>query len=229
MTQMIDHEILILLQARTDSKRLPSKALLPIAGYPMVQLAALRAQNTGAKVLVVTTSRKTDDALSFLCLQNELDVYRGENQDVRARFVNATNTCSGRDIIVRLTADNVLPDGELIDRMCADFLSSGSLIWGPSDYFGLPYGLSAEVFRVQTLRDSLAWGSSEPDREHVTKAIWSRTIPGDRIEYPGWRLDGTALRCTVDSRADYSRVRKLFEGVKQPLGVSWRDLALKLF
>ena len=37
----------VLIQARTVSTRLPGKALLPIAGYPCVVLAALRAANQG--------------------------------------------------------------------------------------------------------------------------------------------------------------------------------------
>lgn len=228
-TQLTHHRIVILLQARTDSKRLPGKALLPIAGYPMVQLAAMRAQNTGGKLVIVTTSRDTDDNLSSVCHHNGLDVYRGEHQDVRARFVSATSACSGEDIIVRLTADNVLPDGKFIDRMCADFLRSGLTIWGARNYWGLPYGLSAEVLRVQTLRDSIAYGSTEPDREHVTKAIWARTKATTRVNYPGWGRDATALSCSVDSREDYSRVRGLFRGVKNPVSASWISLANRLF
>ena len=40
---------IVVLQARTNSSRLPGKVLLPVCGLPLVVLAARRAENTGNK------------------------------------------------------------------------------------------------------------------------------------------------------------------------------------
>ncbi|WP_424604004.1 cytidylyltransferase domain-containing protein, partial [Acinetobacter baumannii] len=54
----------VVLQARTNSSRLPGKVLLHLAGMPVVVLAAKRAGNTGRQVIVATSDERTDDALS---------------------------------------------------------------------------------------------------------------------------------------------------------------------
>ena len=53
----------VIIQARTNSTRLPGKVLLPISSIPIVVLSAKRAVNTEKEVIVVTSNEETDDAL----------------------------------------------------------------------------------------------------------------------------------------------------------------------
>ena len=55
--------ILTILQARTNSTRLPAKALLPVNNLPMSILAAERAKNNFSKMIVATSNEKSDDLL----------------------------------------------------------------------------------------------------------------------------------------------------------------------
>src|SRR5690349_24219800 len=101
----------VVMQARTSSSRLPGKAMLPIAGVPMVVLAARRAGNQGHQVVVATSDESSDDDLADLCESDGLAVVRGPLDDVLGRFVIASEDLDDADVIVRLTADNVVPDG----------------------------------------------------------------------------------------------------------------------
>jgi len=113
----------IFLQARLSSKRLPAKALLPIAGMPVVVLAAKRAGNHGRKVTVLTSDEQEDDLLVSSLQQVAIPFYRGPQDDVLGRFLAASKNFDEQAIIVRLTADNVMPDGALIeDALAASYL-----------------------------------------------------------------------------------------------------------
>ena len=99
----------VVLQARMSSSRLPGKAMMPIAGIPMVILAALRAGNQGHEVLVATSDATSDDAIADACETRGVRVVRGPLDDVLGRFLIASEDLDDADIVVRLTADNVVP------------------------------------------------------------------------------------------------------------------------
>ena len=183
MVRATKPNIRIIIQARTDSNRLPAKALLPVAGTPSAILAAKRAGNRGRPVMLATSDRPTDDLLATLANQAGINVFRGSANDVLGRFVASCQDLQGDDVVVRLTADNLLPDGMLIEELLASFELNGNpyinakIAWGDS-----PYGLGAEVMNVCTLRRAALTASTEYEREHVTPEI-KKHIPSFRMTY----------------------------------------------
>ena len=55
--------VIIVIQARVSSKRLPAKVLLPINQIPLAILAIKRAANTGLPVRLATSLDRSDDLL----------------------------------------------------------------------------------------------------------------------------------------------------------------------
>jgi len=225
---MQEPRVVAVFQARTSSSRLPGKALLPIADLPAVVLAARRAGNTGVEVRVATSDDPSDDQLAATLTRYGLTVYRGSLNDVLARFVGACRDLSPRDLVVRLTADNMLPDGEFIDRLRAafdpdriDYLGTHS----PLD--GLPYGMSAELFTVEALRTAAEHAETAGDIEHVTPWI-RRHLRTQRWTEPGAPAHWARLRCTIDTFADLQAVARLFDTEKQPVGVGHVELIERL-
>ena len=166
-------KVIVILQARTASTRLPGKALLPVAGYPCAVLAALRAANRGHDLLVATSDHSSDDELAETFRGYGIKVFRGALDDVLGRYYFATLDLPGDCIVVRLTGDNVFPDGEFVQQLTAAFLQTHSE-HAHCEYLGvsspqsrLPYGLGGEVFFVDTLRKAHAGARSAYDREHV--------------------------------------------------------------
>lgn len=218
----IHSKIRVVLQARTDSKRLPGKSLLLISGFPLAVLAGLRAANTGFEVLLATTNRSIDDALAEAAISAGLLVYRGESANVRQRIIDSCEDLTDDAILVRLTGDNVLPDGDLINEVL-EFFTYTHQVFTSTLSCQIPYGVAVEMLRLGTLKKSLDWGRTDFDSEHVTPAI-SRQVPhlSPPVKHPAGDL--RKLRCTVDTQNDFEVIRNLFSKVESPTAVSWRTL-----
>jgi spore coat polysaccharide biosynthesis protein SpsF (cytidylyltransferase family)/aryl-alcohol dehydrogenase-like predicted oxidoreductase len=214
----------VIVQARTDSARLPGKALLPIVGMPSAILAAKRAANTGLQVVLATSDRDIDDQLARLGVAAGLNVFRGNTENVRARFLAASADLPDGSAVIRLTADNMLPDGLLVEQQLAIFLQSGreyqnvEMVWRDP-----PYGLSAEIMRLGALRSLASRVDSPVDREHVTASLRLASQSNSRLDTP-FSAKESAVRCTMDTFDDYGRLIRVFKDVSSPLNVGWRDL-----
>lgn len=209
----------VLLQARTNSTRLPAKVLLPVGGMPLAALAARRAGNTGIPVIVATSDSASDDELAEVCAEHGLQVFRGSLDDTLGRMAAALTNWPDTTLVIRLTGDNPVPDGALLDALTEEFTARGSeyLLCGGSES-GLPYGVSAEVFRLEQLRAAAAQATSANDREHVTP--WIRRHYNTDV-FSRYADRGLAhLRCTIDCRDDYDLMARVFRAVAQPVSAS---------
>lgn len=217
----------LLLQARTNSSRLPGKVLLPVAGIPLAVLAALRAGNTGHRVIVVTSREASDDALCDVLRHWNIDHYRGELENTLKRFVDALDDLPDDHIVVRLTGDNVFPDGSFIDVLLEDFVARDlSYLGCGGETSGLPYGVSAEVTRAGYLREAHGQVGTAFDREHVTPRVIERF---GRTLFEGCSsLEMSQYRCTVDTLDDYLRVCRLFSATENPEKVPLSTLLERL-
>lgn len=203
--------------------------MLPVGGYASALLAALRANNTQLPTLVATSSEPADDALADLLGQHKISVVRGPLDDVLARYVLAVADLPEDCIVVRLTGDNVVPDGSLVQELVSAFAESRvEYLSQDSPQSRLPFGLGGEAFSVATLRRAQAQATSDYDREHVSP--WIRRNCTTMIHTP--RAIGTNdfshLRCTIDDQEDYDRIVRLFAGATDPVHIGWFELAQKL-
>ena len=131
--------------------------------------------------------------------------------------------------VVRLTGDNVVPDGLFVAELVQAFRSSGAEYMGMSSQVSrMPYGLAGEAFSVAALRKADSLAVSGVDREHV--GPWMKRNCHSAIFTPAVLAseDFSGLRCTIDDETDYGRILRVFEGVSNPLEISWLDLTRKL-
>lgn len=220
---------MLIMQVRSSSTRLPGKALLPVAGFPSSVLAAMRATNRGHEIRVATSTDSSDDQLAEIFVESGFKVVRGPLHDVLARFVMATADLPPDCVVIRLTADNVIPDGHLVEELEKHFHRSGvAYVYHAYPQSHLPYGLGAEAFSVATLREAHAAAASAYDREHVTPWVARHCRLAIHVPKEAESLDLSHLRCTIDDLEDYERVCSLFDGVDQPVQCRWGDLARKL-
>ena len=218
---------IVVLQARTNSTRLPCKVLLPVNGIPLVVLAAKRAANTGIEVIVATSTSPSDDGLALLIQSYGLRCYRGSLGNTLGRFVGALSQYSDETIIFRLTADNVFPDGRLLEEMLQDFLERDlHYLCSNGNASGLPYGMSAEVTKLSYLRDAAKNATTYYDKEHVTPYIARRFGYAYFLKYA--TLKKSHYRCTVDNYDDYTVIQNIFADVVNPVSESAFSLIEKL-
>lgn len=218
--------IVVVIQARTNSSRLPGKVLLPINGVPLIVCAAKRAANTGLNVMVVTSTEKSDDILCSTLDNFGIRYYRGDLCNTLNRFVSALEAFPDDTVVVRLTGDNVVPDGKYIEDMLEVFHSKGlSYLTSVGQGSGLPYGLSAEVMKLSDLRDAHANTECDFDSEHVTPYIKRKYGSPLFDKYAELKLEH--LSCTIDNFDDYLKVSSLFQG-KEEEKISFLDFASEL-
>lgn len=217
----------VVVQSRISSTRLPAKALLPVNGFPIAALCALRAGNCGGDVVLATSCQPEDDVLVHALSSYDIQIFRGALDNVLDRFVRATEDLGEEDIVIRLTADNVFPDGQFVDSLVQQFTAENVDYLGTnSPLDGLPYGLSAEVFSVRILRQAALQATSDAEREHVTPWIRKNGICA-YTDASKFGLDHRCgyLRATVDNLNDYLSIAKLFDSINvDPVHVGWKTL-----
>ena len=218
----------VVLQARVESTRLPGKTLLPLAGMPAAVLAARRAASRRDHVVAAIADEPLAPLLERAFEAAGIDVCRGSLYDVLARFETAIADVPDDAVVVRLTADNPLPDGDLIREVVTAVEREGDvyaeIAWPAA---GLPYGLGVEACRAGALREAAARATDRYDREHVTPWV-VRNRPTIAV-VPTVKLgrDCAALRCTLDNFDDYQRLSLLFSSA-DVAQAPWHELVAQL-
>ena len=220
-------QVVVALQARTNSSRLPGKVLLPICGMPLVVLAAKRAESSTWPVITLTSSEETDDYLCQILEQYGLSYFRGSLNNVLKRYVDAFEDYTDDTILVRLTADNVFPDATFIKDVVKQYQYKNiAYMCADNENSLLPYGFSAEVTRLGYLREALINSTSEYDLEHVTPYIRKNYDVNYYKQHSCF--DYRKLCCTVDTLDDYLNVVKVFHGLLEPIVIEGYELIEKL-
>lgn len=105
-------------QARMSSSRLPGKVLKDLCGKPMLWhiIKRLRCCKRIDDIVVATSVNPADIAIVNFCKQNGINFFRGSENDVLKRYIDAA-TLERAYYVVRITADSPLIDPSEIDRL----------------------------------------------------------------------------------------------------------------
>lgn len=211
-------KVLIGIQARSGSTRLPDKARVLIAGMTMLdrviencRIAAPHIQRrTQSTVEIVVLTPKGDPIVEEF--SDRVEVIEGPEHDVLSRYkVAVDKKCP--DYIVRITADcpmipsvNITNLTDLAVNKGYDYISNSDERFRTSID-----GEDCEVIS-RRLFETVAEIAVKPyDREHVTPLI--------RRSPPDWAIIGLSLnyfdlsdiKLSVDTQEDLDRVRKAFD------------------
>jgi spore coat polysaccharide biosynthesis protein SpsF (cytidylyltransferase family) len=205
-----------IIQARTSSTRLPGKTLAPIAGQAAIlfMCARVRRARSLEGLCVATSVDPSDDPLAAAVEGAGITLFRGSLDDVLERFAGAARAC-GAEQVVRLTGDCPLVDPDLVDR-AVGLLADGYDYASNTDPPSYPDGLDVEAMTMTALEEAAREATLGSDREHVTPFIRNRPerFKAGRIEAG---VDMSALRWTVDYPDDLDLVRRLADGVGDPI------------
>ena len=190
------------------SRRLPGKTLMKIQNRSILEraISRLRASTAVDTVVVLTTRCKKDDAIVNECERLDVHFYRGPEEDVLARFYEASEIFKP-EIVIRATADNPLIEIGSIERIVAA-LRAFNL-----DYCmetGLPYGAATEAITATALAETHAAAREPRHREHVTLYTRERQ---DKFRVllldPPLAERHPDLRVTVDTPEDFAAMEQL--------------------
>lgn len=203
--------VVIIVQARMRSTRLPGKVLKPIAGRPMLsyQVERLARVRRVDRIVVATTVRDVDTEIVQFCGEQQIPCVRGSEDDVLSRFCAAAQAHQA-SIIVRVTADCPLIEPELIDTAIEMFVDSASRYDCVSNMIepSWPYGMAVEVVSAAALNEANAESVDPAEREHVTPFIYWRP-QRYRIGSLTRQPDLSQHRWTVDTEEDFELVSRI--------------------
>lgn len=220
-------KILIVLQARIQSYRLPAKVLMPLSksNLPLAVLCSRRLSNLGHNVIVAIPSIKKDDILNKTLKKYKLETYRGSHKNVFSRYLKATKKLRDNDIIIRATSDNPLPDGSFIKKTLGFFTKHKLNYLNTHKIFNLPYGVGVQIFYAKVLRELNKKPLIKGDKEHVSVTMSKEKFDYKKYKSPYNFKKKIKTKLSIDNYQDYKRVKKLFENIKDPINTKWERIA----
>jgi spore coat polysaccharide biosynthesis protein SpsF len=209
-------KILVVVQARMASTRLPGKVLLSLANRPLLhrQLERVLAASTPSEVVVAATVNRRDDVIAEVAAEAGVECLRGHPTDLLDRHYSAALTYRA-DVVVKIPSDCPLIDPAVIDRVIgyyvaiaehADFVSN----LHPPSY---PDGNDVEVMPIDVLETAWIEATAEHQREHTTPYIWEK---GDRFRLHNVRWEtgldySSTHRWTIDYPEDYQFLAAVYQ------------------
>ena len=204
--------VIAIIQARCSSERLPYKVMRNLCGYPMIWHIFQRASSCKNvdKVVVVTSEDASDDRLSNFCMNNNIEVFRGDLTNVLSRFTRVIKKYKS-DYFVRITGDCPLIHPQFIDKQIE------ALKFFNADFIRL--SKSSAVLEGQLVQSSLSLLKAEKeieklsDLEHVGSQYFAVNINKFRVvkfSVPK-AMSRNDLKITVDEEEDYLMMSKLYD------------------
>src|SRR3989338_8595865 len=233
--------VVVIVQARMNSMRLPGKVLMPILGIPVIQIIhqRLSEEKLVRDLIIATTAEMTDQPLVNLCHQLGYRVYRGDTNDLVDRYYRVIELLNLEDeeIVVRVTGDCPFIDPIVLDQMLdfyqqpsnhsIDYLHNTGFkctLANPEQHcekiplLEYPDGFDVEIFRAKHIRALWVATRNQANLEHLAtlfKAQSSITV----VEYP-FIGNGSIIptkwkqfHLSLDTSLDYAIICQIYQTV----------------
>lgn len=202
-----------IIEARMSSTRLPGKVLRQIIGRPMLALLVERLQCAQQLdgVVVATTVNPADDPIETLTRKLGIGCFRGSEEDVLGRVLQAANAFAA-EVIVEITGDCPLIESTKVDAMLSSFMKMSIDFMVNRLDGSYPDGMGLRIFKKELLHKIDHLTKDPVDREHVTLYVWEHPELfsihhfNNRLNPKYWDL-----RLTVDTPEDFDLISKIFE------------------
>ena len=198
------------------STRLPGKSMMPLAGQPMLARIlerVVRADRIDETVVAIPDGA-ADDVLAGVARGYGLSVFRGSEADVLDRHYQAALQHHA-DQVVRIPADNPVPDPVHVDLTIAHHIASGAdftSTYSEQIDNGYISGLGCEVYRFETIER--AWReTSEPRyREHPHTYVYDHPerFKIETVQFP-MELRRPGLVLDVNTLEEYRFMARLYD------------------
>jgi spore coat polysaccharide biosynthesis protein SpsF (cytidylyltransferase family) len=225
----------IIIQARTQSTRLPDKVILPFYnGECILEIILKRFIEAfpGIPLIVATGSGTADDRIeSIVNKYPPVRIFRGNDSNVLKRFIDAAEFYNITSIM-RVCSDNLFIDMKLAEHL----LSLGIII--QADYLSyklegdLPVirshqGFYTELVSLDALKRTAIYTNERTYLEHVTNYLYSH--PKQFKIYlelvPDLLLSAKDIRLTIDAPEDFENSLTVYRRLRhEDLEISYENV-----
>ncbi len=218
----MNKKVLVIIQARLGSTRLPNKAFKKIGKRTIIEMITNRISKSKNidNLIVATTNKNVDKKLHNFLKKKNIKVFLGSEKNVLDRFYKAAKLFSPK-YIVRICGDCPFVDFKLLDEMVKlikvknyDYVSNVN----PPTY---PDGLDIEIFSFKALKRAHKKAKNNYDKEHVTPYIVRNIKNSYNFET---KKNYSNIRLTVDEPIDLNVLNKTYKNIKNKNNFSYRDI-----
>lgn len=218
------NRVVLIIQARMSSSRLPGKSMLPLADKPLVfrMVERLKKCKRINEIVIATSDLPEDQVLVELAKELKVSYFQGNLLDVRDRYLKSAEKFQA-DFIIRIPADNPMPDANEIDKLIEFHLESNPQGFSSNlaqvNNSGYLDGIGAEIFSTKLLRESVIRSSSDTVKEHVHRNFfdYSTQTPVDASWCPiaspkaPEELRRPDIILDVNTMDDYTKIKRIYE------------------
>ena len=219
------NKVAAIIEARMGSSRLPGKVLADICGVPALGrlINRLKLCEHLDDIVIATSTSTKDDELELWAKNNNLKCYRGSEDDVLQRVVDASKSVNC-DLIVEITGDCILTDYEVVDQSIIMFLENNcDVVTNCGAYLSYPMGIYSQVFRSEDLQWVASNINDPAVREHVSLYFYENTdkyniinmVAPKSSSYPDWRLQ-------LDYKEDLMLLVELYKTLEPTYGNAFK-------
>ena len=204
-----------IIQARTSSTRLPKKVLKKIGEHQVIDWVINRTKNSKLcdSIVLATTDEKTDDILASKSEELNINLFRGNKENVLLRYIESARI-NNIDIIVRICADRPFIDPEFIDDAVTYYLNNNyDLIFNHNALLNStwPRGFGVEVFSLNLLEEIYQKKLNNDYLEHVTLYVWNNSEKY-RINSSPYKFENNTpfdfIKLDLDTQNDFKEIKK---------------------
>ena len=196
-----------LITARLKSTRLPKKVLLKVQGKPLIihMINRIRHAKNINKIIICTSTNAQDDPLEEIANQQKIDCYRGSEDDVIQRLLDAAKKFH-LNYFANMTADVPMIDPFLIDEIIESYNKlSVDLVYPENDCFGACY-----IFKVSSL-EKVCKTKNDTNTENWEKLFTSNREIKIHIFKVKSEGKNKFLKTSLDYFEDYIFIKKVFK------------------
>ena len=206
--------MLILIQARMDSKRFPKKVLKKINNKELLKYMIERIKKTklGSKIVIATSYKKTDNPIISFCKKNKFNYFRGDLNSVSQRLIEAAEKFK-KNFFIRISGDSPLIDPKIIDELILFHNKNKKydLVSNRLDK-SIPPGQTVEIVNTRSLKIAQKKFKNKSHYEHVTKYFYENE-KGFKIKNFISNKKFSKMNLTVDSPKDLNKIRYIFNSM----------------
>ena len=205
--------MLVVIQARTSSRRFKNKILYSFYGKTLIQHVFEKIKKSKkTKIIVSTSTHEEDDKLVKLLIGEKIKYYRGSLNNVAKRLYD-TAMSEKQSFFLRISGDSPLLDFRLINKSINIFEKNKNfdLITNifPRTF---PSGQSVEIIRTNTLGKIIKFFSRQ-DKEHVTRYFY-RNSSKFRIKNFVNKKKTSIKKLSIDTIDDLKKILNHFKKKK---------------
>ena len=212
-------KIAFIIQARLGSTRLPRKILLPFyKDKSILDLLIDKLKKVAdSQIILATSTNSINDSLEDIAKKNNILCFRGAENDVLQRFIDAAEKFQASRII-RICSDNPFLELGSINRLI-DFATKNpqydyiSFHVNNTPSIKTHYGFWTEFVTLNALKKATSLTDEPLYHEHVTNFIYTHPEYFNYylLDTPSELVTHNKIRLTIDTQTDFQNAQKIYE------------------